>query len=137
MLQSKSGTMPTEAKDVVFVVETTPNFKPHFKDIKDTYIKPILEHFTDGLLLDSTVNWFGAASLPTLFCLLEYNNLYGPQENQIKFYEPTRDAYKFIEMIDNLRFVSQDAQIYSMLGEGLATALQVEFSHDFVQILLL
>ena len=48
-------------------------------------------------------NKFPFQSLPTLFCLLEYNNLYGPQENQIKFYEPTRDAYKFIEMIDNLR----------------------------------
>ena len=35
--------MPRDATDIVFVVEMTPNFKPHFNDIKDAYIKPILE----------------------------------------------------------------------------------------------
>ena len=34
---------PMDATDIVFVVEMTPNFKPHFKEIKDTYIRPILE----------------------------------------------------------------------------------------------
>ena len=38
-----------------------------------------------------------------MFCLIEYNNLYGMQENQIRFYEPTRDAYKFMETFESLR----------------------------------
>ena len=33
-----------DVTDVVFVVEVTSNFKPHFDDMKSMYIKPILEY---------------------------------------------------------------------------------------------
>eukprot|EP00795_Rhopilema_esculentum_P006351 gene6351-11785_t len=123
---------PMDVTDVVFVVEVTSNFKPHFDDMKSMYIKPILEHFTDSPLINSTINWFGAANLPTLFTLIEYNNQYGIQGNQVKFHEPTHDAYKFMKTVKGITFMSQDSQICSMLGEGLATALQVfEGLHEY------
>ncbi|KAJ8024161.1 Mediator of RNA polymerase II transcription subunit 25 [Holothuria leucospilota] len=120
--------LPQESKDgsqqvhVVFVMEGTAAMGQFYKQLRNGYIIPTLKYFNGGPLEESS---YSGQYSNKVFSLVVYNSIdYMPSQTVFCYY-PTSNAWEVLRSMDEIRFVGGGGESKSLLGEGLANALQI------------
>nr|XP_006817960.1 PREDICTED: mediator of RNA polymerase II transcription subunit 25-like [Saccoglossus kowalevskii] len=112
----------TSACDVVFVVEGTANLHAYFEYMKNSYILPTLEYFNGGPVVK--YGDFGPKiGGNTFYSLVVYNTADCAPNQSCICTDPTTKAWKLLDSFDNIEFISGAGEKFSLISEGLGTAL--------------